>query len=750
MWGSLRNLPRPPQSCFCQMRRVQAVGWVRRCCQEKQAGEVGHRGWLPPLFRLASPKGVHLCKSPRPTQMFRVRKAWTWGSDVPSSREGLSPSPLTTARSGCQSSHALACSPDTPPSSEASQAVLTLVFQGLTTPIPPVTITPLSTSTLYIMRSWNVNLQLADTLAHSLANNWRPIWALSRPPPFPWSLRRPSQANIGWYTISPTCTTPCPMQRPSTPTSTAQSSHAPGALSPQSPSSLLASPQAPKPLCVKLQRLIGPSLSPHPNGPASSSACKQTTSLQSMCAIILASHQLGVYTGWLQMRVPTCSKATGSAHLPSGLTTTFSSESCAHSYQNTMRAVLIGTMKSVPMGATGRMAAGCGMVERTCQTDPRRSLMKTAVQSSKTWQMPSPTPQRTGSSPTLTQTSMRSQHIWEFDGRPPSLFPSRPRFPTSVSGGTCTRTSSPSSRTKGPDTWLPSSNGKAGVHTTFSEHKNYMESSSMHLWSCQQDALTSLAWRPCSLPSTITFSYCTPLPVTLRVILGGESSSLADPNLRGPSQSPAPLSTMTPIPTQALASEWQSRSAQDGGHGDWLLVGSPKVKTSNGPKPSVSNFSSSVYAHCLARASTSKSMETTEGSLRGGGRSPVPTNPPTASSATSSSYLRAAIGQYTQNTSQVHKTPPMPPPGANTLLPSSSLAMSPSLKRSGLSSSTSDVFELARRAALKRLVPTLDAHALSDAESRAAKRRKPLETRPRHLPIPPTTAPPHKRPAPYP
>src|SRR6266702_4151773 len=226
----------------------------------------------------------------------------------------------------------------------------------------------------------------------------------------------------------------------------------------------------------------------------------------------------GAYTEWWQMQVPTCSKAMGSARSQSGSTTTSSLGSRVHSSQNTTHAVPIGTMKSVPTGAAGKMAAGCGMAERTCRTAPRRSSTKIAAWSSRTWKMPPPAPWKTRSSPTPTQTSMQSQHALGFNGRPPSLFPLRLRFPTSVSSGTCARTSSPSSMTKGPDTWLPLLNGKASVHTIFLRRKSYMESSSTHRWSSQQDALTSLAWRPCSLPSTIIFSYRTPLPATLRAI----------------------------------------------------------------------------------------------------------------------------------------------------------------------------------------------------------------------------------------
>ncbi len=101
--------------------------------------------------------------------------------------------------------------------------------------------------------------------------------------------------------------------------------------------------------------------------------------------------------------------------------------------------------------------------------------------------------------------------------------------------------------------------------------------------------------------------------------------------------------------------------------------------------------------------------------------------------------------------SRAHKTRQTPPPGAATPHSNSCLTALPSPKRSDISSSTSEAFELARGAAVKRLVRPRDApHSLSSAKLRDAKRQKPLETRQHHLPIPTATAPPHKKPAPYP
>ena len=201
----------------------------------------------------------------------------------------------------------------------------------------------------------------------------------------------------------------------------------------------------------------------------------------------------------------------------------------------------------------------------------------------------------------------------------------------------------------------------------------------------------------------------------------------------------------------ALDLGWRSQSDQDGGHGDWLMAGNPREGISSGLRPSHSNFLPSAYAHFQVMANTLWSMATTEELSRAGGRDAVPTSPPIESSAASSSLWRIAIEQYTRNTSQVLRTPQMPPPVVATPLLSSYLTLSPSPRRSDPSSSTSDLGELLRRTVVKRLVraqePEIEA---SETDLPATKHRKVLETRPRHLPLPPTTTPPARVPAPYP
>ena len=61
-----------------------------------------------------------------------------------------------------------------------------------------------------------------------------------------------------------------------------------------------------------------------------------------------------------------------------------------------------------------------------------------------------------------------------------------------------------------------------------------------------------------------------------------------------------------------------------------------------------------------------------------------------------------------------------------------------------------DPGELARRTAVKRLMRPHDGDGDQDSEQRTPKQCKVPEARPRHLPIPPATAPSARGPAPYP
>ena len=123
-----------------------------------------------------------------------------------------------------------------------------------------------------------------------------------------------------------------------------------------------------------------------------------------------------------------------------------------------------------------------------------------------------------------------------------------------------------------------------------------------------------------------------------------------------------------PTQMQALDLELQSPWAQDGEHGGLQRDGRPKDRTSSEPRQLASNFLSSAYTQYLKKGSTSRFTETIRESLRDGGKDPVATSQPTRFSSVSSSYLKTAVGQFTQDMSQVNKTLQMPPRGATTLL----------------------------------------------------------------------------------
>jgi hypothetical protein len=258
---------------------------------------------LPPLLRLAGAKRLLLYRSPRPAQVLRMRKRRPWSPGLPSSRESIRPSPRTTKRLGLWSSHVTAYGTDTRPSFRALQMASTLESLRSTTCIlRPTTITPSAYSPTHITPSFKTSLLWADTSAHSPAPSWRPIWARSRRLLSPLSPKHRSWANSGRCMTFRTPTTPCPTWLPSTRISTVMVSHAHGEPSPPSPCSSRAFPQVLRPLSAMSQRPTGPSPLPHPNGPASSSACKNMTSLQSLPATTLGSHWPVGSTAWLPTR----------------------------------------------------------------------------------------------------------------------------------------------------------------------------------------------------------------------------------------------------------------------------------------------------------------------------------------------------------------------------------------------------------------------------------------------------------------
>ena len=455
-------------------------------------------------------------------------------------------------------------------------------------------------------------------------------------------------------------TSPLQMPHPSTPTSTATISCAPGAPSQRLPYSSPASPQAPRPPSTMSQRHTGRFLSGPTNGPGSSSGCRQMTSLWSMSATILASHWLGEYMGRWQMPEPTSSEGMGWAHWQSGWMIMFSSKSHEYICIATMPSARYGVRRFKRTGATGRREVDYGMEGRPSPVAWQKSLMRTAKQASTT-SLSSPHNQKPiVTSPTQMQTLIGSHMCWVSNGRAPRSSPLAKRCLIWGFAGTCTRRSYTYQMRKRPSTWQQSRSGRRNAHITSSKLKNSTVNYRTLLWLSQQDALISQTWRPCSPPSTIVLSFHTrPCEATKTTSPGGnpDSSSQTSPSL---SPGPIPLLSTEHSRTQALVSAWKLRWAHDGGRCIGLLAGNPKGGTSSGLRPSDLNSSQSVFLHYQARATMSSYMETTGESSRGGGKSVVPTGPPTMFSDTSSSFRRIAAEQYIQDTYQAQKTQQMP------------------------------------------------------------------------------------------
>ena len=85
--------------------------------------------------------------------------------------------------------------------------------------------------------------------------------------------------------------------------------------------------------------------------------------------------------------------------------------------------------------------------------------------------------------------------------------------------------------------------------------------------------------------------------------------------------------------------------------------------------PMAKAISFKLLAICLCTLSSKgkhlRSMETTKGLSKAGGRDVVPIDQQIESSVASSSFQRIAIEQYTQSMSQVHRTPQTLPHGAS-------------------------------------------------------------------------------------
>jgi hypothetical protein len=397
-----------------------------------------------------------------------------------------------------------------------------------------------------------------------------------------------------------------------------------------------------------------------PSGPDLSYACRLKTSLQSTCVTTSASHPLEVCMDPWLTQGQISSEGMGLAPCRSGSTTIYFSGCPGCTCQPTMQSGQSGVGKSHHSEVVGERVVASGMGGRACQMEHRRSSMRSAACRSLTWQPPPCVQQVIKSLPMRMQTLTSYQLTLGSGGKPLSLSHLEKKFHTWASAGTCVHVWCTCWGRRRSGTWRLLRCGKENIRTTFSKHRSCTANSSTPRWSSLQDELTSQTWRPCSPPSTTIFSALTPLPTAPLMTSPGGRASLAGRTFQGPSQPPTTSQTAGHTRTPALALVWQSQLARSGARGGWQQGRSPREGTSSGLRPSVLNFSPSIYARFQARENTSQCMGTTGESSRDGGRAAVPISQPTSFSATFSSFRRIATDHYTQNTSQVPKTQQTP------------------------------------------------------------------------------------------
>ena len=209
-------------------------------------------------------------------------------------------------------------------------------------------------------------------LGHSHTNKWRPNWAHSKLPHYPWSPKHRNQANIARFTTSP-IRTPHTWRHPrSIPTLSAMISHAHGARSPLSRCSLHACLQVHRHQCGTWRKRIERFPHTPTSGQALSYDYKGRTASQLTYVTTSDLHQQGGCMAWLQMQERTFSTAKASAHWRSGSKTTFSSDFHAEVCWNTTCIGQAGNVRYKNGGMAYKKAADGGTEGRTYRVAPRR------------------------------------------------------------------------------------------------------------------------------------------------------------------------------------------------------------------------------------------------------------------------------------------------------------------------------------------------------------------------------------------
>ena len=170
------------------------------------------------------------------------------------------------------------------------------------------------------------------------------------------------------------------------------------------------------------------------------------------------------------------------------------------------------------------MEAGYGIVERSCQTESPKNLMRTVVLLYESflclWM---------ALQISFIAMGMRKLTIYcialELYGKSPKPHHSDFKSHTWVLHGILrTKLSLFQSKING-SILGQFKNGKQDSCTPSLKSSKYMENCYMQHWSSQQDMLISPTWRPCLESSIIVLLYPTPHPMTLQVILDGGRNS---------------------------------------------------------------------------------------------------------------------------------------------------------------------------------------------------------------------------------
>ena len=324
-----------------------------------------------------------------------------------------------------------------------------------------------------------------------------------------------------------------------------------------------------------------------------------------------------------------------------------------------------------------------------CQMTSTKNLMKIHLVLCEISHKPQKDPKLTSASHIAWQTSMPFPTPWVSHGRWRKTFPLAKWPPSLVFPGTSPITQSVFQTARRRNTSTLFQSGRRNPDTPWTKHKNSMGSYYTHATSFPLVAPTSPAWRPSSGFVTIVLSTHVTHPFELRAIYPGGRRDSHGQLSSDLSLAPS-LSSMLML-TQMLAQRLVlgSQSGAGGELGSSSQDGKPMVGTLVGQRWWDSGSSSSLYPRLPPEAPTSKSLGTTEGSSKVGGRAEVVTNPQMKSSSTSMPSLKCRTSISIQDTCPAKKTQQTAPVIANIIMAPSSFPQSSFPKHSDNTYATS-------------------------------------------------------------